>query len=200
MDRESQIFNRMLGIAGLAFSEGIEIDHPFAPTARNLIQTVRQQMALGDDRSQRMGWWFNTDTITFYRSGDEILLPDNILRLDVIEPVMHKGAIRRGNRLFNKVLQSFTFEEDVTCLVTLDLDLDDTPVAFQALVEAECCRRFAISPLSAMGQAQAFQQEAAVAQAQLIQEDNSQKPANVIEDGDWNTRIIGRCCNARRRR
>lgn len=201
MNRESQIFNRMLGIAGLAFSEGIEIDHPFAPAAKNLITTVRRQLALGDNRTQRMGWWFNTEPMTILLSMNEAIVPDDVLRLDVVGSSQHLDVIRRGDRLWNRAAQSFDFpdEDQIECIVTLDLPLDETPEAFQAAVEAECCRRFAVSPLNAVGQAQAFAEEFAVAIQQLVQEDDAQKPANVLTDGDHDLTLFARGCRHARR-
>ena len=101
-----------------------EIRHPSVTLALDKINEARETL-LNED------WWFNKLGVTLNREFDgrvqypaEALafVPDNYM------------CIVRGGYLYNTQNNSFIFTEDVTGVITYDLDWGDLPSAAQQLI------------------------------------------------------------------
>lgn len=147
MGTKTDIINAMLSMAGMSYSDGIDIDHPLASAAESLYQTKLRELLVANDGR---GWWWNTDTIQLEADiHGRIFVPASILHLDVVEPVEHCGTVRRGEFLYDREHETFAFPLGtmIKARAAVMMDVDDTPVAFREALRYACKAAFAAGPL-----------------------------------------------------
>lgn len=101
-----------------------EIRHPSVTLALTEIDLARESI-LNEE------WWFNKVRITIPREVDNRVPYPN----DALSFVPDKyECITRNGYLYNTQNQSFLFDENVSGVVTYDLDWEDLPSAVQRLI------------------------------------------------------------------
>lgn len=180
MNTKISIINAMLSMAGMSYSDGLDLDHPLYSAAESIYETKLKELLTANDGH---GWWWNTDTITLTPDvHGRIYVPDSVLHLDVIEPVEHCGTVRRGELLYDRSRESYTFPQEVAikARAAVMMDVDDTPVPFREALRYACKAMFAAGPIQ---EAVAEQRETQKLQAALyaLQQDNTaQSRPNLI--------------------
>lgn len=182
MNARHTIVNQMLALAGLAFSESKEINHPLYPTANTIIDNQNKMLQCGNNGK---GWWWNTDTMELQSDANGyISVPSDILHVDVFYPKEHCDCVRRGSYLFDRNRQTFIFPEgtSVKAKVTLLIDIEDTPVVFKNALTHACLAEFAGGTIN---EPSAFQRETALTQQAIhdLRQDNAeQSRPNIIDN------------------
>jgi hypothetical protein len=116
---ELEAINLLLRSIGSTPVNSVASDQPDVANARSTINRNR-------NKGQQRGWWFNTDygTKLIPDSAGGITIPNSISTL----VCNNKNYVRRGNKLYDKVNNTFKFTAavDVHRQVTI-LDWDDMP-------------------------------------------------------------------------
>lgn len=106
------------------------------------LSTLREVLS---DEQQR-GWYFNTEyEFTLARSGTEIPLPSNTIRVE-IDPRRYSDLdpIQRGLKLYDRKNKTFTFDRELIAdRFVKCLEFDDTPETFRKFIAIKAARRFA---------------------------------------------------------
>lgn len=180
MGTKTDIINAMLSMAGMSYSDGIDIDHPLASAAESLYQTKLRELLVANDGR---GWWWNTDTIQLEADiHGRVFVPASILHLDVVEPVEHCGTVRRGEFLYNREGETFAFPLGtmIKAKAAVMMDVDDTPVAFREALRYACKAAFAAGPLVDNAAASREEQYLQAAMYALRQDNTAQSRPNMI--------------------
>lgn len=94
---------------------------------------------------QERGWHWNTlESLSLSRGypDGEIVLPDNTLKVDTVGPDECLPSIQRGNRLFNKRTNSFTYDKAVVVDLVEFLPFDEIPQAARTYITCQAIRKF----------------------------------------------------------
>jgi len=85
------------------------------------------------------GWWFNTDYSFTLKPNDNgyIILPDNILSIDVTG-----NYIFKGNQLYNTKNHTYTITSDVKCDIVWLSDYKDLPPKAYNYIGMSAARKF----------------------------------------------------------
>ena len=136
---ELEAVNLMLSIIGespmntLTNNESID-----AATARNILAAESKSV-------QGRGWHFNTDIErTLVRNNsNEIVLPNNCVRVDTTGYDATIDVVQRGTRLYDRRKHTFTFERDLKCDMVVLLTFDELPEPARAHILTRAGRVFA---------------------------------------------------------
>jgi hypothetical protein len=120
---ELEALNMLLRLIGSSPVNSLDTDHPDAANARATLTRVSR-------RIQRRGWWCNIDyNVTFS--------PDNTGQIKVPDTVSSFVAedhhlVPRGNKLYNKLTNTYTFSSNVTARrIVRVLEWDEMPPLMQ---------------------------------------------------------------------
>jgi len=126
--------NEMLASVGEDPVEALDILPPSGLTALAILRATSRD-------TQEEGFWFNEEFDYELKpdpTSHEITIPPNILRID-----SERGdCIRRGNRLYDREIKSFTFDEPVKCEVVLHLSWADLPSVARRYITALATEKF----------------------------------------------------------
>lgn len=124
-----EIINQMLAVLGTAPLTSEDEQHP------DYIE-ASAQLAVVEDATNSMGWWYNKVTLTLSQTVDgEVILPAGTLSVDPKD--QQDGLVWRGNRLFDPKNNTFNIGRTVEAKVLLDYDLAELPVHAQLYMLAE---------------------------------------------------------------
>lgn len=93
---------------------------------------------------QLVGWHWNTEInfpITPSTTG-ELLLPANTLKVDTTGESQGLDLVQRGNRLYDRVNQTFVFDQPVRVEIVLLLPFDELPEAARSYITIRSARQF----------------------------------------------------------
>lgn len=112
--------------------------HPTALSARQTVEDV-------DKEFQSMGWWFNKEynlTLSHDVGTGEIIIPEETLEIKPQYPFSH--LVRRENKLYDPVNHTFNIGESVTVTLTIQISINDLPVAAANYLKAMARYRWAV--------------------------------------------------------
>jgi hypothetical protein len=102
---ELEALNMLLRLIGQRAVNDFETTLPSAENARDTLKRIR-------GTAQARGWWFNLDYNVVYSPDvvtKEIVLPSQVRAVRT----ENDGIIKRGNKLYNRIDQTFKFDSNV---------------------------------------------------------------------------------------
>ena len=125
--------NQILGAVGQAPVTTLDQTNPDVAIAYDTLVEVNREV-------QSEGWSFNTETEYPFTpdTNNEILIPDNILLMDLSDLYENKGieVVRRSGKLYNKIDHTYTWESQIKCDVMWLFDFNDLPTPIRDYVTA----------------------------------------------------------------
>ncbi len=178
---ELEAMNMLLRLIGSSPVNDITNSHPDVANARTTLNRIRKQ-------AQRRGWWFNTDYDVIYQPNEtgEIIISDEISTL-VAES---RNYVKRGNKLYDKRLQTFNFANNV--LVNRQvryIEWDDMPDAMKDYCAYFAGAEFIRDELEDLQKKKDLQQSAGIAMLDVKKQD--------LEEGRYNSFQSARALRAR---
>lgn len=111
------------------------------------IAFIYQLLKEVDRDVQNEGWHFNTETLypMPIDVNNEIVIPDNILRLDVSEGqvIRTTDVVRRNGKLYNKINHSYKFDKAIKADIVWLFDYEDLPSVFKRYITLRASGRAA---------------------------------------------------------
>ena len=124
--------NSVLGSIGQAPVQRLEYTNPEISFIQNIIDEVNADV-------QNEGWVFNREQNYPFipNSENEIIVPPNVLRLDVSEGQVYRttDVVRRGGLLYDKINHSYKFTQTLKCDVVWNYLFDDLPTVFKRYIQ-----------------------------------------------------------------
>ena len=158
-------------------------------TFDNTVLPVDAQMALDVLQEQNRavqseGWSFNTEIdVTLLRSNvtKEVILPTDVLRVD---PNIHQhpsvDAIQRGLKMYDRLNNTFSFDNDVVCTIVYFREFNEIPEPARYYITVKAARVFVDRLVSDGGLRGFTQQDEARARAVLMETDLSNADHNLL--------------------
>ena len=132
---------------------------------------------------QAEGWSFNTEIdVTLTRNAaNQIVLPTNILRVDAnIHQHPTIDPIQRGLKLYDRLNNTFAFEEDLICTVVYFRDYTEIPEPARRYINIRSARIFVDRLVSDEGLRTYTQQDEVRARAVLMETDLNNGDHNIL--------------------
>lgn len=146
---ELQAVNEILASVGQAPVTTLDQTNPDVAIAYDtLLQVSREVQAEGWTFNKEYGYPFNPD------SNKEILVPNNILQIDLSPEYRDKDAVRRSGKLYERNAHTYQWDEQVTCDVTWYFDWVDLPTPIKDYIVS---RAAAIVSSRIVGDGQQYQ-------------------------------------------
>lgn len=107
--------------------------------------TAQRILAAESKAVQSRGWHFNTDIerVLVRNTSNEIILPNNCVRVDTVGSDADIDAVQRGLRLYDRRKHTYTFERDLKCNLVVLLPFDELPEPARLHIFTRAGRRFA---------------------------------------------------------
>lgn len=136
---ELDAVNVMLGTIGESPINSLDASSGVADAsiARQILKEVAVQV-------QEEGWHFNTETnftLTPTNTG-EIFVSPNMIEVDTMDDDREVDVAIRGNRLYDRTNQTYSFSKTLKCRVVLLLEFDELPQAARHYVMIRAARVF----------------------------------------------------------
>jgi hypothetical protein len=158
--------NQILGAVGQAPVTTLDQTNPDVAIAYDTLVEVNREV-------QAEGWSFNTETEYPFTpdTNNEILIPDNILLLDLSDCYENKGieVVRRNAKLYNKIEHTFTWDKQIKCDVVWLFDFNDLPIPFRDFISARSSVQASTKMVGESTVYQMLQQKEAMARANAME-------------------------------
>ncbi len=169
---ELEAVNMLLEAIGSDVINSLSNTHPDAAAARRVLQR-KAKMEL------RKGWWFNTDWDVVYEpdTANEISIPSNIssIRMGNVD------HIRRNNKLYDKVAQSYKFTTQQTAYQQIRLPTwDEMEEDMQVYVGYLAAAEFVLNETGDATLVQNYRTEAGLALIELKKTNLRMKNLNIF--------------------
>lgn len=132
---------------------------------------------------QAEGWSFNTEIdVTLTRNtANQIILPTDVLRVDAnIHQHPTIDPIQRGLKLYDRLNNTFTFEEDLICTVVYFREYSEIPEPARRYIVIRAARIFVDRLVSDEGLRTYTQQDEVRARAVLMETDLNNGDHNIL--------------------
>lgn len=129
--QELPAVNQILQSCGQAPVTTLDQTNPDVAIAYSTLLQVSQEV-------QAEGWSYNIEYDYEFTpdTNNEILIPNNVLQLDLAPEYPTKDVIRRNGKLYDKVEHTYTFTDKVKCDVVWLFDWVDLPTPIQDYIVA----------------------------------------------------------------
>jgi hypothetical protein len=158
--------NQILGAVGQAPVTTLDQTNPDVAIAYDTLVEVNREV-------QAEGWSFNTETEYPFTpdTNNEILIPDNILLLDLSDCYENKGieVVRRNAKLYNKIDHTFAWDNQIKCDVVWLFDFNDLPIPFRDYIAARSAVQASTKMVGESTVYQMLQQKEAMARANVME-------------------------------
>ena len=120
---------------------------------------------------QAEGWTFNREYEYPFTpdSNDEILIPNNVLQIDLTPDYGDKDVVRRSGKLYDRIAHSYEFTEQVKCDVVWLFDWVDLPVPIRDYIVARSASIVSSRIVGDNNQYQMLQQREAYTRAMALE-------------------------------
>lgn len=171
--------NIVLSNVGQAPVTQIDNDNPMVALAANMVDEVSEAV-------QSEGWMFNYETnYPFVPDvNNEVLIPENIIRIDDSDPYSNKELVIRNGKLYDKRTHSFKFTEKLELDVTWLLEFHDLPQPVKQYIAIRTANLFAGRAVGSQEAVKFGEREEAAARATLIQYETEQGDYNILGTAD----------------
>ena len=162
---ELQAVNEILASVGQAPVTTLDQTNPDVAIAYDtLIQVSREVQAEGWTFNKEFEYPFVPDT------NNEILIPNNVLELDLTPDYRDRDSVRRNGKLYDRTNHTFEWEDDeVLCDVVWYFDWVDLPVPIQDYIVARAATITSSRIIGDSGQYQMLQQREAYCRAMALE-------------------------------
>ena len=158
--------NAILAAIGTAPVTELDYANPEVALAYNLLQECNIDV-------QAEGWVFNTEHDFPFpvAQGGEILIPENVLRLDISEGQVYRDCdvVKRGGKLYDKLNHTYKFKETIKADVTWLWDYEDIPTVFQRYITYKAAGRAAAQMMMDMEQVKLINSQEAFSRAACME-------------------------------
>lgn len=163
-----------------------------AAIARNILKEINREI-------QTHGWHFNTQrdvSLTPDTTTKEIEVSDNVVRVDLDlsspgTPYDDRDITQRGNKLFDRTNNTYSFESAVKVTITYLFDWDELPEPFKNYVTVRAARIFQDRMVGSQAH-HAFSREDEMRALALLKEFQSDTADHSIFDNFDIYRIVAR--------
>ena len=143
---------------------------------------------------QAEGWSFNTeiDVTLTPNASKEIVLPVNVLRVDAnIHQHPDIDPIQRGLKLYDRLKNTFEFDEDLICTVVYFRDFDETPEQARSYINIRAARIFVDRLVSDQGLRTYTKEDEIRARVTLTETDLANGDHNMLRGDPSLTTVFG---------
>jgi hypothetical protein len=162
---ELQAVNEILASVGQAPVTTLDQTNPDVAIAYDtLIQVSREVQAEGWTFNKEFEYPLTPDT------NNEILIPNNVLQLDLTPDYRDRDSVRRNGKLYDRTNHTFEWEDDeVLCDVVWYFDWVDLPIPIQDYIVARAATITSSRIVGDSGQYQMLQQREAYCRAMALE-------------------------------
>lgn len=161
---ELQAVNEILASVGQAPVTTLDQTNPDVAIAYDtLLQVSREVQAEGWTFNKEFGYPFTPD------NNDQILIPDNVLQLDLTPDYRDRDVVRRSGKLYDRTAHSYTFTEQVNCDVVWFFDWIDLPIPIKDYIVARAASIVSTRIVGDSTQYQMLQQREAYTRAMALE-------------------------------
>ena len=143
---------------------------------------------------QAEGWSFNTEIdVTLTRNASkQIVLPTDVLRVDAnIHQHPDIDPIQRGLKLYDRLKNTFEFEEDLICTVVYFRDFDEIPEQARSYINIRAARIFVDRLVSDQGLRTYTKEDEIRARVTLTETDLANGDHNMLRGDPSLTTVFG---------
>tara|TARA_R100000781_G_scaffold80077_1_gene49451 strand:+ start:23 stop:631 length:609 start_codon:yes stop_codon:yes gene_type:complete len=143
---------------------------------------------------QAEGWSFNTEIdVTLTRNASkQIVLPVNVLRIDAnIHQHPDIDPIQRGLKLYDRLKNTFEFDEDLICTVVYFRDFDEIPEQARSYINIRAARIFVDRLVSDQGLRTYTKEDEIRARVTLTETDLANGDHNMLRGDPSLTTVFG---------
>ena len=143
---------------------------------------------------QAEGWSFNTEIdVTLTRNASkQIILPVNVLRIDAnIHQHPDIDPIQRGLKLYDRLKNTFEFDEDLICTVVYFRDFDEIPEQARSYINIRAARIFVDRLVSDQGLRTYTKEDEIRARVTLTETDLANGDHNILRGDPSLTTVFG---------
>ena len=145
-------------------SQVSEVTNPDVAIILNTLHQVSREV-------QAEGWTFNTDykVKVSRNSNKEVLIPDNYLQIDVVDTDRTVDVVRREGKLYDRINQTFSFDNDPYCDIKRFFNLIDIPIPIRDYIVSRSATIFSQRVIGDSTQYQMLQQREAYTRAMALE-------------------------------
>ena len=167
--------NIILSNVGQAPVTTIDNDNPMVSMANNILDEVAESM-------QSEGWSFNHETAYPFTPdvNGEILVAENIIRLDVADTSSELDPVIRQGKLYDKRAHTYKFDKQLDLDVTWLLLFEDLPQPAKQYSAIRAANLFAGRAVGSQEQVRFGEREESVARATLLEYECNQGDYNML--------------------
>lgn len=161
---ELQAVNEILASVGQAPVTTLDQTNPDVAIAYDTLLQVSREV-------QAEGWTFNKEfnyPIT-PDNNDEIIIPNNILQLDLTTEYRDRDVVRRNGKLYDRTAHSYEFTDQVYCDVVWLFDWVDLPIPIQDYIVSRAATIVSSRIVGDSTQYQMLQQREAYTRAMALE-------------------------------
>ena len=143
---------------------------------------------------QAEGWSFNTEIdVTLTRNASkQIVLPTDVLRIDAnIHQHPDIDPIQRGLKLYDRLKNTFEFDEDLICTVVYFRDFDEIPEQARSYINIRAARIFVDRLVSDQGLRTYTKEDEIRARVTLTETDLANGDHNMLRGDPSLTTVFG---------
>jgi hypothetical protein len=179
-----QAVNIVLSNVGLSPVTSLDSQNPMVRTAEGIVDEVTNQV-------QSEGWIFNTEQDYPFNpdNNGDILIPDNVLRIDQV-PWAATSLIVRGGKLYDKLSHSYTFDETIYADVVWYFDFIDLPEVFKQYIAIRAANLFAGRAVGSVEAVKYSTTEEGNARAACLEYETQQGDYNIFNDVSGQTEFL----------
>lgn len=143
---------------------------------------------------QSEGWNFNTQRHFKLTPdiGGRLVVPNNCIQIAPVAPTQHAEVALRGNKVFNREINSFTFKAPVWVDMIVLLDFTELPQTAHRYITAKAARLFQQRFVGSQTLDTYAREEEARARAALLRDDALSAGYNMLTDSYTMTRLLYR--------
>lgn len=136
---------------------------------------------------QESGWHCNTENVTLTRSAtagsvNQILLPDNCLKVDTRDTDSDVNVTERGGKLYDLDNATYTFTRDLKCEIVYELDFEELPYRLAYYIAWVAAGRYQMREMGSDTLDANIAREIQTAKAKLDEAEDFADDANVLRD------------------
>lgn len=118
---------RLQAVNGILRNIGERQVASLVDSTRGDVAASQQELDQQSREVQSEGWNFNTEEQTFTLQGDSrLLIPVNVMSVQVLSDPFD-SAVMRGDYMYNRIDNTFAFDEDLEVLTIAQLSFNELP-------------------------------------------------------------------------
>jgi len=166
---ELQAVNEILASVGQAPVTSLDQANPDVAIAYDTLQQVSREV-------QAEGWTFNKEYDYPFTpdANNEILIPNNVIQLDLTQDYRDKDTVRRNGKLYDRTNHTYEWDDEVKCDVIWYFDWLDLPIPIKDYIVSRTATIVSSRIVGDSTQYQMLQQKEAYTRAMAMEYECSQ--------------------------